>query len=199
MSARLVVSVVGEVVDRVDADLAVVGCLEDERPLRGAAARADWRLCGALSALLAEGARSGSEGEAALLPSRGGVRAPRVLALGLGAMGRRSSERLRGVSSEALRRALRLRARRPALALLSPDQGEVGDQVEELVVGLAEGSLVAELEGEHCADSVIIGDNAYEVVEGFLGEPIGNGASDAATGAGDGKHDPITALFLEGA
>jgi len=30
---------------------------------------------------------------------------------------------------------------------------------------------VLALQGEHCADSVILGDNAYEVVEGFLGEP----------------------------
>jgi hypothetical protein len=26
--------------------------------------------------------------------------------------------------------------------------------------------------GEHCADSVILDDNAYQVVEGFVGEPI---------------------------
>ena len=26
------------------------------------------------------------------------------------------------------------------------------------------------LSGEHCADSVILGDNAYQVVEGFIGE-----------------------------
>jgi hypothetical protein len=31
---------------------------------------------------------------------------------------------------------------------------------------------VQALEGEHCADSVILGDNAYQVVEGFLGEPL---------------------------
>ena len=31
--------------------------------------------------------------------------------------------------------------------------------------------LVA-LGGEHCADSVVLGDNAYQVVEGFVGEPI---------------------------
>jgi hypothetical protein len=27
--------------------------------------------------------------------------------------------------------------------------------------------------GEHCADSVILGDDAYQVVEGFVGEPLG--------------------------
>jgi hypothetical protein len=29
-----------------------------------------------------------------------------------------------------------------------------------------------ELNGEHYADSVVLGDNAYQVIEGFLGEPI---------------------------
>ncbi len=28
------------------------------------------------------------------------------------------------------------------------------------------------LGGEHCADSVVLGDNAYEVLEGFVGEPL---------------------------
>lgn len=31
---------------------------------------------------------------------------------------------------------------------------------------------VQALDGEHCADSVILGDNAYQVIEGFLGEPL---------------------------
>lgn len=36
---------------------------------------------------------------------------------------------------------------------------------------------LSELEGEHCADSVVIGDNAYDVVEGFLAEPLADQAS----------------------
>jgi hypothetical protein len=31
---------------------------------------------------------------------------------------------------------------------------------------------ITELGGEHCADSVVLDDNAYEVVEGFVGEPV---------------------------
>jgi hypothetical protein len=31
---------------------------------------------------------------------------------------------------------------------------------------------VSAIGGEHCADSVVLGDNAYQVVEGFLGEPL---------------------------
>jgi hypothetical protein len=41
---------------------------------------------------------------------------------------------------------------------------------------------VQALQGELCADSVILGDNAYEVIEGFLGEPLP--ASAARKGSG---------------
>ncbi len=53
--------------------------------------------------------------------------------------------------------------------------------LEELAGGGDEAALVgkvkdleqlAGLGGEHCADSVILGDNAYQVVEGFVGEPL---------------------------
>jgi len=44
---------------------------------------------------------------------------------------------------------------------------------------------ITELGGEHCADSVVLNDNAYEVVEGFLAqpEPDSAGAGDAAIAA----------------
>ena len=53
--------------------------------------------------------------------------------------------------------------------------------LEELAGGGDEAGLVgkvkdldqlAKLGGEHCADSVILDDNAYQVVEGFVGEPV---------------------------
>ncbi len=45
-------------------------------------------------------------------------------------------------------------------------------------------SQLEELGGEHCADSVVLGDNAYEVIEGFLGEPTSGGSGEmAALGA----------------
>lgn len=50
---------------------------------------------------------------------------------------------------------------------------------------------VEALQGEHSSDSVVIGDEAYEVVEGFLATPDAELASDA-----DGS-DPIT-RFLTG-
>ena len=64
------------------------------------------------------------------------------------------------------------------------------------------------LGGEHCAGTVIIGDDAYEVVEGFVGEPLpdqtlvaGGDSMSAATRAavedqGDGI-DPLARLLLQ--
>lgn len=48
------------------------------------------------------------------------------------------------------------------------------------------------LSGEHCADSVIIGDNAYEVVEGFIGKPVLDGPARGP----EGDFDPITNLLM---
>jgi hypothetical protein len=42
----------------------------------------------------------------------------------------------------------------------------------ELVGKVKSQEQVVALGGEHVADSVILGDNAYQVVEGFLGEPL---------------------------
>lgn len=70
---------------------------------------------------------------------------------------------------------------------------------------------VAELGGEHYADSVLLGENAYQVVEGFVGEPVvtpeafatGSDLA-AATRAAVGEDEPedeleaITRFFLGG-
>ncbi len=65
---------------------------------------------------------------------------------------------------------------------------------------------VVTLGGEHYADSVILGDDAYEVVEGFVGEPLHEVASGnslaAATraavgeGPGTGEIDLLARFFL---
>ena len=53
--------------------------------------------------------------------------------------------------------------------------------VEEVASGVDEAKLIGrvkdvdqlkEMEAEHYADSVVLGDNAYTVVEGFVGEPV---------------------------
>jgi len=45
------------------------------------------------------------------------------------------------------------------------DAGQLVGKVKDL-------DQVTQLGGEHCRDSVVLGDDAYEVVEGFVGEPI---------------------------
>ncbi len=71
-------------IERVRADLAVVPLFAAERPLRAAAGRVDWRLCGRLSHLFAGERLSGAFGEAVLIPGGGGMCAPRVIGIGAG-------------------------------------------------------------------------------------------------------------------
>jgi hypothetical protein len=58
----------------------------------------------------------------------------------------------------------------------SPDPHALLGRVKDL-------AQLAELGAEHYADSVILGDNAYQVVEGFAGTPIRDEDEMAATGS----------------
>jgi hypothetical protein len=60
---------------------------DDERPLRGAAGLADWRLCGRLSRLIESGRCKGESGESLMMPA--GPRLPfeRIFLFGLGGSG----------------------------------------------------------------------------------------------------------------
>jgi len=60
---------------------------------------------------------------------------------------------------------------------------EGGDEAH-LVGKVKDVQAVEGIGGELCSDSVILGDNAYEVVEGFLGEPIGAPASNDGLASG---------------
>jgi hypothetical protein len=62
----------------------VLSFFSDERPLRGAAGLADWRLCGRLSRLIMAGHCSGERGESLIMPA--GQRLPfeRIFIFGLG-------------------------------------------------------------------------------------------------------------------
>lgn len=65
-------------------DALILTFFRDERPLRGAAGLADWRLCGRLSRLIKLGRVRGERGETLLMPP--GRRLPfrRILMFGLG-------------------------------------------------------------------------------------------------------------------
>jgi hypothetical protein len=126
--------------ERARVDLLVVPVFSDERPLRGSAGRADWRLCGRLSELAVAGRLCGLPGEAVLAATFGGLAAPLVLALGLGARARFDSPAVQAFASEAVRRALALHV--ATLALPMPDAtidgAELAEREERLLFGAAD-------------------------------------------------------------
>ena len=103
--------------ERVRADLLVTPFFAEDRPLRGAASRIDWRLCGLLSEMLGRGAFSGAPEEVVLVPTDARLRAPRALLVGLGPRESFSPKALRRSAQLAVARAAALRAGIVALAL----------------------------------------------------------------------------------
>jgi hypothetical protein len=127
--------------ERARADLLAVPVFSDERPLRGAASRADWRLCGRLSELVAAGKLGGRRGEAVLAASFGGLAVPLVLALGQGARSDFDAVGVQAFASEAVRRALALRVATLALPMpdATSDAADLREREERLLFGAADG------------------------------------------------------------
>ena len=84
MPRELTLTVVLQDIVIAEADALAVGFFEDVRPLKGAAGRLDWLLCGSLSRLIQEDKLRGSVGEVALLTARQKVRAGKIFMIGLG-------------------------------------------------------------------------------------------------------------------
>jgi len=70
--------------DEASRDCLVLPVFRDDRPLRGAAGLADWRLCGRLSRLLKSERATADAGETMLLPPGRRLRFKRVMWFGLG-------------------------------------------------------------------------------------------------------------------
>ena len=95
--------------DATSADAIAIGFFQDERPLRGAAGMADWRLCGRLTRLIKSGKIGGKRGETLMLPPAGKrLTFPRLVMFGLGpssgygeARYREDVQRIREVLSKA--------------------------------------------------------------------------------------------------
>jgi hypothetical protein len=79
-----------------------------------------------------------------------------------------------------------------------------GRDPNDLVGKVKDLDQVRALSGEHSANSVIIGDNAYDVIEGFLGEPLPTLKKSTARRSVAGAkqqavdpNDPITRLLSQ--
>ncbi|MEE8582063.1 MAG: M17 family peptidase N-terminal domain-containing protein [Myxococcota bacterium] len=140
MSARLSVEIETCPLDQIEAELAVVGSFSDERPLRGGAGRADWRLCGLISELLASGRLSGDRGEVLLTPSFGRIRAERILWFGLGSRARYRPGSLRKLCTEAVVRAGQLGLGRLVIAPLGFTPDDFPRHAEAVLTGAAIGA-----------------------------------------------------------
>jgi hypothetical protein len=124
MTVTWAIELDSEPVERVRADLLVAPHFEGDRPLRGAASRIDWRLCGHLSEMVARSAFRGASGEVVLVPTGARLRAPRALLLGLGSREGFGQKSLRSSVRLAVGRAALLRAGIVALAL--PSEADAG-------------------------------------------------------------------------
>jgi len=117
VSALLRVELETRPFERSEAELAVATFFEEDRPLRGAASRADWRLCGLLSALVAQERLTGKTGEALLVPTDRRLHAPRLLLLGLGSAARFGAAEVSAAVEGAVERILDLGASSAAIGI----------------------------------------------------------------------------------
>lgn len=76
-------------------DCLVLPVFRDDKPLRGAAGLADWRLCGRLSRLLKTNRATADAGETMLLPPGRRLRFKRIMWFGLGDAKGYTDDRLR--------------------------------------------------------------------------------------------------------
>lgn len=81
--------------DETARDILVLPVFRDDRPLRGAAGLADWRLCGRLSRLIKASKATADAGETMLLPPGRRLRWKRVMWFGLGDAKGYSDERFK--------------------------------------------------------------------------------------------------------
>ncbi len=89
----------------------------DERPMRGPSGLVDFRLCGRVSRLIANGRMQGEVGEAVLMPVRPRMFAERLIWLGGGRFADLDEVRFRSLVHSALTRLSDLRIRAAALSL----------------------------------------------------------------------------------
>jgi len=136
LGGRIAVELTPEPLERVDSEIVVAGFFSDERPLRGGAGRADWRLCGGLSRRILAGDLSGLRGEALLMGCGRALRAPRLLLLGLGERGGFDGARVGDEIHAAVQRCLRIGCSRIGVSPLGLAPDDVARHAPALMAGL---------------------------------------------------------------
>jgi hypothetical protein len=154
--ASVVVELDDKPLEQAPADLVVVGVSPDDRPLRGGAGRADWRLCGELWELVTSRKLNGTLGQAALLSAAGSLRSPLLLVLGLGHRADLVVDTWRELGRDVARRALDLRVKRAVLGLVS-DAANLGPEGTR---ALFSGALAAAAERSAELHLAIVGEEA---------------------------------------
>ena len=146
--------------DETARDTLVLPVFKDDRPLRGAAGLADWRLCGRLSRLLKSNRATAEAGETMMLPPGRRLKFKRVMWFGLGDAKGYTDDRFRkdlawilGVVTQAGAadwvvqapgRASGLIGARRALEIIL-EEGTLGDQAITLLEDPAGQKDIAEL------------------------------------------------------
>jgi len=136
MSSPIELTLTSRPLERAEGEVAVVGFFVDERPLRGGAARADWRLCGGLSERIESGDLSGKSGEALLIGCGRALAAPRLLLLGLGDRKAFDQLRVRNEIHHAMDRCQKLGCSRIALSPLGIATDDIPRHAAALVAGI---------------------------------------------------------------
>jgi hypothetical protein len=147
----LTVKLASEPLERIRADVLVVGVAPTDRPLRGAAGYADWRLCGHLWELVSSGRILGTRGQASLVIAGDGLQTRLLLVLGLGPRRSLDGPVWQELGRDAIDRSLGLCAQTVALAivedaLIGPptDPQRQAEAVSGLVCGAAHAVLARE-------------------------------------------------------
>ncbi len=118
MKPVLTVKLESDPLERIRADVLVVGVAPTDRPLRGGAGYADWRLCGGLWKLVSSGRISGARGQASLVIPGRGLQTRLLLVLGLGPRQSLTISEWQELGRDAIDRSIGLRAETVALAIV---------------------------------------------------------------------------------
>ena len=136
MSVEINLALTPRPLERAEGEIAVAGFFVDERPLRGGAARADWRLCGGLSQRIESGDLSGKSGEAMLIGCGRALAAPRLLLLGLGDRQAFDQVRVTDEIHHAMERCRKLGFSRIALSPLGIESDDIPRHAAAIVAGV---------------------------------------------------------------